>query len=188
MPVPRSQPDDHVPVDDAAPARWDEIPRPVPFRLAGFGGAGVFLRTVIIPDPSGTDRGKGRGGARGMDVVLVTPVSQDGYLRRTVGDGFLEGLSAFFGRAAADWLPEASLPSFQDPVLGLEMSVVSSTPTRVGLLVRVVEDLDADVAEFDGIDFETSRSALAQAALDVRDLHVGIAAAGGALEPPPDWS
>jgi hypothetical protein len=120
-----------------------------------------------------------------MDVVLVTPDSQGGYLRRTVGDAFLEGLSAFFGRAAADWHPEASLPSFQDPVLGLEMSVVSSTPTRVGLVVRVVEDLEADVPSST---VSTSRPPARSGASRAgrARFHVGSRGAGPSTSP--DWS
>lgn len=60
-------------------------------------------------------------------------------------------------------LPEKRLPSYTDATSGLDIDIVSSTEDCIGLQVRLVEEPDADVIEYDGLDFETSRAALARA-------------------------
>lgn len=137
------------------------------FRLPGFGGAGLFLR-------SGVSTSLGLAGQTYpelvFDVCLCDPQRRVNYLARPGEAGFVLRWSAFLMHAASDFHPEVSLAAFQDKAMGLSVDVESSTDTSVFLLVRVVEDLSSDVAEFDGLGFETTRAALASAAVECRQL------------------
>ncbi len=82
----------------------------------------------------------------------------------------MDRLSRFLFAAAADFHPEVSVATLQDEALGLTLAVVSSTDDRVGLELSIVTDPDADVAEFDGLNFETSRATLAACAQSIRAL------------------
>jgi len=161
-----------------APRPWDGG-FPGLFRLAGFGGAALYMRTQVCPAATGSEC------SLAFDVSLHSPESESRYFARFAQPGLVEALSAFFLQAAADWHPEASLPAISDPVLGLQIAVTSSTDTRVGLLVTLTEADDPE--EPDGLDFETTRATLAQAALDVRDLTSVEAWPGGVATPPEDW-
>jgi hypothetical protein len=149
------------------PRAWESC-WPHLFRLPGFGGAAVFMRTVLVP------QAKGQEGAIdspfAVDLSILTPVSLNSFLGRPTSPGFVQGLCDFFLTGAADWHPEVSVSSFQDERLGLEVSITSSTESVVELVVNVVQDPEADVKEFATLNFETSRSALAQASFDIRQL------------------
>jgi hypothetical protein len=162
-----------------APRPWDGA-YPGLFRLAGFGGAALYMRSQVRPadDPKGC--------VLAFDVSLHSPTSESRSFSREARPGLVEDLSAFFLQAASEWHPEASLPSVADAVLGLEVSVISSTDSRVGLLVSLTDPEGGD--EPDGLDFETSRAALAQAAQEVRELTCVDSLPGGVAEPPEDWT
>jgi len=155
--------------------------RPSLFRLPGFGGAAVFLRTgVVLPDDQDHTP------ALAVDVGLLSTVDHVQYLGRPATPGFSQRLSELFLAAAADPLPEVTVPDFTDPLSGLECRIGSSTDTQVGLLVQIPEDLFAEQRTYAGVDFLTSRAALAQAAIDVRVLE--NVEDDPAIEPPSDWS
>lgn len=168
----------------ARPLPWDEYAAGM-FRLPGFGGAAVFLRSTLVP---AVDAGDDPVARLSVDVGLLSPASFAQYQGRAVMPGLPARLSAFFLSAAADEQPESSVAPLVDEVLGLRVEVASSDEYRVGLLVSLVKDLDEPDAEPDGLDFETSRAVLAQAARDVRFLDHVDADPGGASEPPVDWS
>lgn len=166
------------------------LPRPMPwsdcwpgmFRLPGFGGAAVFLRScVLIPDG-------GNASALGVDVGLLSTVDYVRFLGRPVEPGFSQRWSEFFFAAAGDLHPEASVPAIQDPLSGLECSVESSTDSQVELLIQIVEDMDAEEPDYAGVNFLTSRAALAQAAIDVRVLESVDEDPAAVAVPPSEWS
>lgn len=158
-------------------------PHQARFRLAGFGGAALGLRSVVIPDDTSNS-----GSRLSLDVELLSPIKSDCYLARPVSGGLIHRLSAFFLAAASDWHPELSVPPVSDECLGLELSATHSDEVRVNLIVRIIEDLEADVRDFGGLDFETSRAALAQAARDVRVLDRDSDDNAGLADPPSEWS
>jgi hypothetical protein len=163
-----------------APRRGPEQAR---FRLAGFGGAALGLRSVVVPDDA-----QSAGARLSLDVELLSPIKSDHYFARPVSDGLIDRLSALFLAAASDWHPELSVPSVSDACMGLELSVTHSDEVRVNIVLRIIEDLEADVRDFGGLDFETSRAALAQAARDVRVLDRGGHDDDGLADPPSEWS
>ncbi|WP_092804712.1 hypothetical protein [Rhodococcus globerulus] len=133
------------------------------FRLPGYGGAAVFLRSHAVP-------------ARVLDtaapilvfdVGLLSPDEYNQYLSRRADDGFVERLSTFFFHAAADFHPELSLPTFIDETLGLTISVRSSTDQRVELEFSLAGDATGSDSERDEMGFETSRVVLATSAQSV---------------------
>ena len=149
--------------------RMDELGEycaPATFRLPGFGGAGVFLRTGVLP-VSADDADDVA--ALGLDVGLLSPGRFVQFLSRRARPGFSQELSAFFFAAADDWAPEQSVPVFSNPLSGLTCRVLSSTPGQVGLLVELDDDSAGD-PDVRALDFVTSRAVLAQAAMDVRAL------------------
>ena len=136
------------------------------FRISGFGGAGFYLRPqVILIESEGKDNS-----TLAFDVGLLSPVGFNNYFQRQAGDFFVGRLSAFLYAAANEWHPEQSLPAFEDEVMGLSISIVSSTDSRVGMNISLVEDLDSAVKEFDGLDFETSRASMVSASDQSRSL------------------
>ena len=158
-------------------------PQEARFRLPGFGGAALCLRSVVIPDDAHS------AGARlSLDVELLSPIKSDHYLARPVSDGLIDRLSTFFLAAASDWHPEISAPTVSDERLGLELSATHSDEVRVNIVLRIVEDLEDDVRDFGGLDFETSRAALAQAARDVRVLDRDSDDNAELADPPSEWS
>lgn len=122
-------------------------------RIAGQGGAGIFMDALALP---------GDGVRIGMDIGILSPDRLVTYLARAVPDGFRERLGAFLrGASIAD---EGAARSFEEPSAGLLIYVTPVDAMWVEMEVRVIESLDADVAEFDGINFETSRASLLVAA------------------------
>ena len=150
--------------------RMDELGEyctPATLRLPGFGGAGLFLRTSVMPvaaEDADVDVA-----ALGLDVGLLSPFRFVQFLSRSATRGFSQELSSFFFADADDWTPQDSVPAFIDPLSGLTCRVLSSTPVQVGLLVELDDD---SIGDPDGraLDFVTSRAVLAQAAMDARIL------------------
>lgn len=140
--------------------------RPAEFRLSGFGGAAVFLRTCALP-------GSVLGEADpliAVDIELVSPESRWAALARPMIPTLADGLSQFLLSAAQEFYPEESVPAFQDQLAGVLVSVESSAPDRVCLEWTVVKDMAADVLDFETLNFETSRAALVTASHEVRFL------------------
>ncbi len=141
------------------------------FRLAGFGGAALFLRSGVA---------NGGGPHLVVDVGLLTPDGCFWLLRRPMAPGFSGELARFFFACASEMNPELTVSSVQDPLSGLEVRVLSSTDGEVELEVQVRGE-DAD-----GINFLTSRVALTRAADDVRVLEAAVADDVRPV-PPMDW-
>ena len=136
------------------------------FRLPGFDGAAFTLRTLLIPEKLA-----GTGGIRmALDIGLLNPDRKVEYFARPIETETISNLSDLFWRAATDKHPELSVPILNDESLGLTFAILSSTDFRVEIQITLVEDLNANVLEFDFLNFETSRIALTSAADDVRTL------------------
>ena len=129
------------------------------FRISGYGGAGFYLRSQVIPIDSEVQDNS----TLAFDVGFLGPTGFNNYFQRRAGDSFVWKLSVFLYAAANELHPEQSLPAFEDEVMGLSISIVSSTDFRVGMNISLVEDLDSDVKEFDDLDFETSRASMVSA-------------------------
>lgn len=154
-------------------------------RLAGYGGAALLVRSVVVPsavDTSGPDPV-----SVVFDFTLHSPESESNYYLRPATADFMATYADFCVAAASAENPKASMPPMSDALAGFEMSVISSDPTRVGLLIRVARELDSTPIDWDAMDFETSRAALAQASLDARTL-LGDDAWSVSTEPPTEWN
>lgn len=157
------------------------------FRLPGFGGAAVFMRSGLAPREGGEP---GLAWQLVCDVSLLSPGALNRTLLRPMSAETPDRLSAFFLAAAASTNPESDVAEVVDEALGLRVAVMASSDQMVGVVVSIVKDLDDPEGPdpLDSLDFETSRAALAQAAADVRYLTNVDADPGGRLEPPADWS
>ncbi|MDQ1250340.1 MAG: hypothetical protein QG597_4719 [Actinomycetota bacterium] len=142
----------------AAPTAWSEY-QEARFRLAGFGGAAVYLRTCLVPGV----RAGAEAPAMAVDIGFLSPETRRHVLARLVNGDLPARLSEFLISAAAEEHPELSVPALQDDLAGLVITVESSTDSRVCLNWSLVEDLEAEVRDFDGLNFETSRAALVSA-------------------------
>lgn len=137
------------------PTPWDAY-APGLFRLAGFGGVAVFLRSGVV------------GGGQPnlvLDIGFLTPEDYVWFLRQPMTAGLSEHLAQFFFACAGDQSPELSVASVVDPLSGLDVRVLSGDATQVELQIEV---------EDEGVNFLTTRVALAQAADDVRVLESAI--------------
>jgi hypothetical protein len=140
------------------PTPWSEY-ETAQFRLAGFGGAAVFLRTSVVPGALfGTEAP-----LLTMDIGFLSPQSRRHMLARPVDPSLPERLSRFLFAAAEEYHPEQSVAALEDEIAGLVVTVESSADDRVCLDWSLVEDMDAEMREFDGLNFETSRAALVTA-------------------------
>lgn len=149
------------------PMPWDDF-RPGLFRLSGYGGAGLFLRSGVL---------NGEVPQLVVDVGFLTPTEYLWFLRRPMTREFSEDLARFFFACADDLRPQVSVAPVHDPLCGLQVRVLSSTDTRAELEFAV---------DGDGVDFETSRVALTRAAEDVRVLESAVGDHVIPL-PPMDW-
>ena len=124
-------------------------------RIAGQGGAGLFMDALALPG--------GSGGLRlGIDVSILSPDRLVTYLARAVPDDFPERLGIYLREASiAD---EGDSSAFEEPEAGLLITITPVDGMWVEMEVRIAEVLDEDVVEFDGINFETSRASLLVAA------------------------
>lgn len=131
------------------------------FRLAGQGGAALFL-SAFVSLMAEDDQRPVVGLA--VDVGLLSPDRLVQYRGRPVADGFIARLERHLLRGAAETHPELTVESFSDPASGLSISYVGSTPMMVEVDVVILDDVGADVRDEDGLNFQTSRAALAAAA------------------------
>lgn len=140
------------------PTPWSEY-ETVQFRLAGFGGAAVFLRTSVAPGvlvdlPHAV---------LVMDFSFLSPSDRFQVLNRPVGGDLDERLSGFLFSAAEDFHPEKSVSALQDELSGLVVTVEYSTDDRVCLDWKIIQDPSGTVREFFELNFETTRAALISA-------------------------
>lgn len=148
-----------------------DVYEPGLFRLAGFGGAALFLRSGVV---------NGDGPRLVLDVGLLTPEDYVWFRRRPMTPRLSDELARFFFACASQMHPELSVASVHDLQSNLEVRVVSSTYGEVEVEVQMRDD-DAD-----GINFLTSRVALTRAADDVRVLEAAVADDVRPI-PPMDW-
>lgn len=125
-------------------------------RILGAAGASVALSLVPSLDDAADPFL--------VDVELLTPERLVRYLDRPVSQRFIQQLAAAWVQAAADALPEASVPTVEDAEAGLAVLIGHSTPLTVDLEVRIVSALDEDVPDYDGLAFEVPRASLIRAA------------------------
>lgn len=154
-----------LPMMIPAPSSLDDLTAPH-FRLAGYGGAALFLRSHVVPG-----RVFGVAGVSpAYDVMLLAPDYHVWYRGRQAHDQVVDWLSSFLFAAAADFSPEDTVLPFSDPILGLSIRVVASTDDRVELEIRFMPDPHDDSVEAEVLDFETSRYSLAAASEAIRVL------------------
>lgn len=129
-------------------------------RIAGRGGAGFFIEPVIVPaDDSSV--------GLGIDVSLLSPDRLCTYLARRTEQDLSGRLGDFLYRASVlDEVDEAI--TFQDTAAGLLIDVTPVDEMTLEMEVRIAQDLDDDVIDFDGLNFETERAAVLVAAETVR--------------------
>jgi hypothetical protein len=152
------------PFDDV-PDSWGGV-APGVFRLPGYGGAALFLRSHVVPDRSP----EGTGGLLALDVGLLDPYRLVHYLARPAAEGFVDRLARFLFSAASEFHPEKTLATFADEAMGLTISALASTDDRVEIEVAVIPDPGVPMEDADGLNFETSRAALVTASQEVRAL------------------
>lgn len=133
---------------------WGELEVPV-LRLAGFGGAAVYLRSLIIPGD--VDGGAAR---LGLDIGIMGPEFRMFFLARPAEVTFPSRLGRFLFDLANETHPELSVPALQEESAGLVLSAVGSTDAIVTLEVTITETLDGDPQDVQSLHFETSRAAL----------------------------
>lgn len=143
-------------------------------RIAGQGGAGLFIEPLVLP-PSGPDDAL----VSGADITLLSPDRIVTYLARQVLPGFARRLATFLSEAAvAEGGPD--VPSaFQDPLGGVLIDVTPVDGMWVEIEVRLVADTQADVVDYDGLNFESTRASLLVAAQAAQDAFEGLVEMGG---------
>ena len=143
-------------------------------RIAGQGGAGLFIEPLVLP-PSGPEDAL----VAGADITLLSPDRIVTYLAREMLPGFVRRLAAFLGEAAvADGGPDVPSP-FQDPLGGVLIDVTPVDGMWVEIEVRLVADTQADVVDYDGLNFESTRASLLVAAQAAQDAFEGLVEMGG---------
>ena len=135
-------------------------------RLASESGAALTLSAVLEPDP--LEQG---GLSLAYDVGLVSPDRDVRYLRRAVEPGFVDALARTLWGAAADIHPELSVATLSDQRAGFSFAIVGSDAATVTVEVTVIAELDAEVPDYDGLNFEVLRADLIAAAHRLSALH-----------------
>ena len=153
---------------------WTRLPVEAPVedeaqalvRLPGYGGAALTLQA-----------GLGCAGwqdleltGRVVDVGLLDPTRHVRYLARPCSPDALTRLGKFLLAAAGEHHPEATVPSYQDLMLGLGLTVVQSDASSIELDVVVAETPGADSLDPDVMNFRTSRAAAVAAGQQASDL------------------
>lgn len=130
-------------------------------RIAGQGGAGLFLDALALPGGSGGPR-------LGLDLSILSPDRLVTYLSRAVPADFGERLGIYLRDASV--ADEGDSSTFEEPDAGLLITMTPVDGMWVEMEVRIAEVLNDDVVEFDGINFETSRASLLVAAESAEQL------------------
>ena len=125
-------------------------------RIAGAGGAGMFMNSLALPAAGGGLR-------LGIDVSILSPDRLVTYLARGVAGDFPERVGRFLRDVSVADDGDAPRP-FEETEAGLLITVTPIDGMWTEMEVRIAENLDDDVVEFDGINFETSRASLLIAA------------------------
>lgn len=130
-------------------------------RIAGQGGAGFFLDSVQLQGPDSTV-------IQGVDISILSPDRLVTYLVRPLSPSFARNLAHFLKESSiAD--PGIETGPFEDRPSGLLINIKTIDEMWAEIDIRVAEDLDSDVIEFDEINFETSRASLLVAAESLHD-------------------
>ena len=143
-------------------------------RIAGQGGAGLFIEPLVLPPI-----GPGDSLLSGADITLLSSDRIVTYLGRQMLPGFMRRLSAFLGEAAiADGGPDVPSP-FQDPSGGVLIEVTPVDQMWVEIDIRVAADTEAEVIDYDGLNFWSTRASLLVAAQAAKDAFDGLVEMGG---------
>ncbi len=135
-------------------------------RLPGYGGAALTL--VAGVGCAGWQDLEATG--RVVDIGLVDPRRHVRYQARPCSRDALSRLADFLLAAAGEHHPEATVPSYQDLVLGLGLSVVQSDASSIELDVVVADAPGEDLLDPDAMNFRTSRAAAVAAAQQATEL------------------
>lgn len=99
-----------------------------------------------------------------VDIELLTPDRLVRYLGRPLSTDTIARLAETWMQAAHDERPEQSVATVQDEEAGLAVVVNHSTSFAVTMEFLVIADLDGDVPDQDGVEFDVARSGLIDAA------------------------
>jgi len=138
---------------------WDRHEIPL-LRLAGNGGAALFMRAHVTPAPETSPVA-----ARlSVDIGVMGPDFRHFVLGRPADVTLPGKLHEFFLSAATEDYPELTLPSFQDVAAGVSISVVESDGKQIAFDVKIADDIEAANTDFLELNFEVSRASLVSAA------------------------
>lgn len=134
-------------------------------RLASTSGAAFTLSATLEPDPD-------KPGALDLsyDIGLISPDRHVRYLRRHA-PGLADRLVQTLWRAASALHPELDVADEADQRSGFTLALVGSDAETVTIEVTVVADPEADVPEYDGLNFEIRRADLIAASHRLQALH-----------------
>ncbi|WP_281871947.1 hypothetical protein [Brachybacterium paraconglomeratum] len=99
-----------------------------------------------------------------VDIELLSPDRLVRYLARRISSGTVRLLVDALIKAAVEPHPELTVPTVQDDVAGLAILVKGSTNREVLLEILVVDDLESDLPDHDGVSFDVARKNLIDAA------------------------
>lgn len=126
-----------------------------PMRLLSAAGAAFALMPVpVLSEDEGLL----------VDIELLSPDRLVRYLARRISPGTVRLLIDALINAAVEPHPELTVPTVQDDVAGLAVLVKGSTNREVLLEILVVDDLESDLPDHDGVSFDVARQNLIDAA------------------------
>ncbi|MGP9736085.1 hypothetical protein ACT3SQ_16205 [Brachybacterium sp. AOP42-C2-15] len=95
-----------------------------------------------------------------VDIELLSPDRLVRYLARQLSPGTVRELIDNLIQAAVEPHPELTVPTVQDDVAGFAILVKGSTSQDVLLEALVVDDLETDLPDHDGVSFDVPRQNL----------------------------
>lgn len=132
------------------------------FRLAGFGGTALVMRTCVFPwaDPeTGVMQG-----VPGVDLEVLTVTERRAWLTRETSIDFPDRWASYLRQIASEWRPEVSVPPIADEPLGFDVTVTHSTDSDVELQLRILVDPLAEEPHHWVVPLRTTRLAVLTAA------------------------
>lgn len=127
-----------------------------PMRLLSSAGAAFAL----LPVPALSDNG----GGLLVDIELLSPDRLVRYLARRLSPATVRLMIDALIQAATEPHPELTVPTVQDDAAGLAILMKGSTTHEVLLEVLIVDDLESDLPDHDGVSFDVARQNLIDAA------------------------
>lgn len=121
-----------------------------PARLLAAAGAAFAL--LPVPDQTGS--------TELAHIELLSPDRLVRYLARPLEARTTTALAEALIQMATEPYPEQTVPTVQDDTAGLAVLVKGSTKADVHLEFLVLDDLEADLPDHDGISFDAPRQSL----------------------------